>query len=76
MGLNVLPKATALAKAIQGGDTLYLLSRSWRTPIYGDEGPQVTQQEINAARDFLGSSVVCARGSPHACPVNDKPAPQ
>ena len=63
---------TRYTKAIQGGVTLYLLSRSWRTPAYGDEGPPLPPQAIQEARDFLGSSVVCASGGVHPCPAGDK----
>jgi len=63
-------------KAIQGSATLYLLSRSWRTQIYGDEGPNVTPQMIDAAKSFLGSAVVCASTGQHPCPAGDNPAKQ
>jgi hypothetical protein len=60
-------------KAIQGGDTLYLLSRAWRTPMYGDSGPQLPPSVIDEARNFLGSSVVCVpTAGQHPCPAGDK----
>lgn len=62
-------------KAIQGGDTLYLLSRSWRTPVYAEDGPPLPPSVINEARDILGSAVVCAPSAgQHPCPAGDRPA--
>lgn len=60
-------------KAIQGGDTLYLLSRAWRTPMYGDQGPRLPPSAMEEARSFLGSAVVCVpSASQHPCPAGDK----
>jgi hypothetical protein len=60
-------------KAIQGGDTLYLLSRAWRTPMYGDQGPPVSSSAVEEARNFLGSAVVCVPSTAqHPCPAGDK----
>ena len=63
-------------KAIQGGETLYLLSRAWRTPVYDDAGPQIDPSELKAVKDFLGSSVVCASTGQHPCPTGDNAGPQ
>jgi hypothetical protein len=63
-------------KAIQGGNTLYLLSRAWRTPVYDDAGPQIDSSELQSVKDFLGSSVVCASEGQHPCPAGDNPGPQ
>jgi hypothetical protein len=55
-------------KAVQGYDTLYLLSRSWRTAPFANGAPPVTQQDAEAAVAFLTTSVVCAESANHPCP--------
>ena len=62
---------TRFTKAIQGGSTLYILTRAWRTAPYGDKGPPLSADVLAEAREFLGSSVVCADNTPHACPATD-----
>lgn len=62
---------TRYTKAIQGSETLYLLSRSWRTQVYGDEGPPLSPQAIDGAKNFLGAAVVCASTGQHPCPAGD-----
>jgi len=61
-------------KAIQGGETLYLLSRTWRTTAYDDNGPPVSPSAIEEARVFLGSSVAC-NSAQHPCPKDQAPQP-
>lgn len=55
-------------KAVQGSVTLYLLSRSWRTPSF-TQAPQIRQSDIDDAVGFLTSSVVCANAAQHPCPA-------
>ena len=63
---------TRYTKAVQGSATLYMLSRTWRTPPFA-QAPQIPQSDIDEAIAFLTSSVVCANAAQHPCP---KPAAQ
>ena len=56
-------------KAVQGTNTLYMLTRSWRTKSYVGGTPPIAQQQITEAVAFLSSSVVCADGAAHPCPT-------
>jgi hypothetical protein len=61
---------TRYTKALQSGDTLYVITRLWRTKRYGDEGPNIPPQSIQDAMAFLTSSVICQIGSAaHPCPA-------
>ena len=60
---------TRYTKAIQGSDTLYLLTHAWRTPPFSESGPALSPQTIEAVVTFLTSSVVCANGAQHPCPT-------
>ncbi|MDX2143749.1 MAG: hypothetical protein SFV19_10370 [Rhodospirillaceae bacterium] len=61
---------TRYSKAIQGNQRLYILTRAWRTPAYGDEGPEIPQRELEDAVAFLTASIVCADGdAKHPCPA-------
>jgi hypothetical protein len=62
-------------KAVQGQDSLYLLSWAWRTAPFPSGAPPVTQQQIEEAVDFLKTSVVCANSPAHPCP-GAAPAPK
>ena len=66
---------TRYTKAIQGGQTLYLLSRTWRTAAYGDDGPPISAEAIEDARAFLGSTVACANSPQHPCPKDEPKLP-
>ncbi len=60
---------THYTKAIQGAGALYILSRIWRTPAYGKQGPNILPREIDGAVAFLTSSVVCDANSKQSpCP--------
>jgi len=60
---------TRYTKAVQGGLTLYMLSRAWRTPVYGDEGPQIPPRSTEDAMAFLTTAVVCVpNNAEHPCP--------
>ncbi|MCB2106945.1 MAG: hypothetical protein KDE14_04550 [Rhodobacteraceae bacterium] len=60
---------TRYSKAIQGETRVYVLTRAWQTPVYGDQGPDIPQRDIEDAVAFLTTAVVCADGDPnHACP--------
>jgi len=60
---------TIYTKAIQGGQALFILTRAWRMPPFGDDGPTtLSRQESNDAVSFLSSAVLCADSSPHPCP--------
>ncbi len=56
-------------KAVQGYATMYLLSRSWRVQPYTTGTPPVPAAEIEAAVQFLTTSVVCAQSPQHPCPT-------
>lgn len=56
-------------KAVQGYGTLYLLSRSWRTQPFANGAPPVPKSQIDAAVNFLTTSVVCAESAQHPCPT-------
>jgi len=60
---------TRYTKAIQGQNRVYLLTRAWRTPAYGDEGPEIPRREMEDAMAFLTTSVACAdNDTEHPCP--------
>lgn len=59
-------------KAVQGKEAMYLLSQVWRTPVYPDGTPPVTQQQADEAVAFLSSAVVCADSADHPCPAAAK----
>lgn len=60
---------TQYTKAIQGESALYVLSRLWRTPAFGGDGPAIAPAAINDGVAFLTTSIVCVPGSDaHPCP--------
>jgi len=62
---------TQYTKAIQGQRTLYVLSRLWRTPAFGGDGPAIDATAISDAVAFLTTSIVCVPGSAdHPCKTN------
>jgi hypothetical protein len=61
---------TRYTKAVQGANTLYLLSRAWRTASFDDGQPPIGQQQVDEAVAFLTSSVVCANAAQHPCPAS------
>lgn len=63
---------TQYTKAIQGESALYVLSRLWRTPAFGGDGPAIPAAAINDGVAFLTTSVACVpNSSTHPCP-NDR----
>lgn len=62
---------TQYTKAIQGTNGLYVVSRIWRTPAFGDDGPAIDARDIGDGVAFLTTSIVCIPGSAeHPCPAN------
>ncbi|MDX2221898.1 MAG: hypothetical protein SFV21_04060 [Rhodospirillaceae bacterium] len=60
---------TRYTKAIQGDGRVYVLTRAWRTPAYGDEGPAIAPRAIEDAVAFLSTSIACNDGdAQRACP--------
>jgi hypothetical protein len=60
---------TRYTKAIQGGQRVYILTRAWRTPAYGDEGPDIPKRAIEDAMAFLTTTVACGdNDARHPCP--------
>lgn len=67
---------TRYTKAIQGDARVYVLSRAWRTPAYGDEGPAIAPRAIEDAVAFLSTSIACNDGdAQRACPQPSPGAP-
>lgn len=63
---------THYTKAIQGETALYVLSRRWRSPAFGGDGPAIDPAAVNDGVAFLTTSVVCVPNSQtHPCP-NDQ----
>lgn len=61
---------TRYTKAIQSGDTLYVITRLWRTKNYDDKGPDIPPQSVQDAMGFLTTTVICQAGSSeHPCPA-------
>jgi hypothetical protein len=61
---------TRYTKAIQGRDTLYVITRLWRTKAYDKSDPNIAPRDIQDAMAFLTSAVVCQDGSTaHPCPA-------
>lgn len=59
---------THYTKAIQGSTSLYVLTRIWRTPAFGGDGPALSASTINDGVAFLTTAVVCVPGSEnHPC---------
>lgn len=59
---------TQYTKAIQGQSSLYVLSRIWRTPTFGQDGPSIAIQSVNDVVAFLTTSIVCVpRSEVHPC---------
>ncbi len=59
---------TQYTKAIQGETALYVLSRVWRTPAFGGDGPAIEAEAINDGVAFLTTSIVCVpNSSNHPC---------
>lgn len=59
---------TQYTKAIQGETALYVLSRIWRTPAFGGDGPAIDPANINDGVAFLTTSIVCVPNSAdHPC---------
>jgi hypothetical protein len=66
---------TIYTKAIQGTQELFILSRSWRMPPFGDDGPTgLSRQVSNDAISFLSSATLCTDGPPHPCPSPESPS--
>ena len=64
---------TRYTKAIQSGDTLYVITRIWRTKNYDDKGPNIAPQSIQDAMGFLTGAVICQKGSTqHPCPAGTR----
>jgi len=60
---------TRYTKAIQGETALYVLSRLWRTPAFGGDGPAIAPAAINDGVAFLTTSVACVpKSDAHPCP--------
>lgn len=60
---------TRYTKVIQSGDTLYVVTRLWRTKKYDDKGPDIPPQSIQEGTQFLITTVICQAGSSqHPCP--------
>jgi hypothetical protein len=61
---------TRYTKAIQAQDTLYVITRLWRTKAYDKGEPSIAPRDIQDAVAFLSSSVVCRDGSAQRpCPT-------
>jgi hypothetical protein len=61
---------TRYTKAIQGRQRVYIVTRAWRTPAYGDQGPDLPQRELEDAVAFLTTTVACTDGdAKHPCPA-------
>lgn len=59
---------TQYTKAIQGQTALYVLSRLWRTPPFGGDGPSIKAQAISDGVAFLTTSIVCVpESAEHPC---------
>jgi len=59
---------THYTKAIQGSTSLYVLTRIWRTPAFGGDGPALSASTINDGVAFLTTAVVCVPNSEnHPC---------
>ncbi|MBL8629920.1 MAG: hypothetical protein JNM81_09850 [Rhodospirillaceae bacterium] len=64
---------TRYTKAIQGSQRMYILTRAWRTPAFGDNGPEIPQRALEDAVAFLTTTVACSDDdSKHACPATSK----
>lgn len=64
---------TRYTKVIQSGDTLYVITRLWRTKKYDDNGPDISPQSIQEGTQFLITTVICQKGSPqHPCPAGTR----
>lgn len=60
---------TVYAKAIQGVETLYVVTRSWRTAPFAGEGPPIPSGSIQDGLAFLTTTVICDDQNPaHPCP--------
>ena len=65
---------TRYTKAIQGAEGLYLLTQIWRTPPFGNQGLNISKQDIESGMAFLTSSVLCDASAAHPCPArSDRP---
>lgn len=63
---------TRYTKAIQGAERVYILTRAWRTPAFGDDGPDIPKRELEDAVAFLTASIACSDGSAeHPCPPHE-----
>jgi hypothetical protein len=68
---------TRYTKAIQSTDTLYVITRAWRSKAYGDSGPELPEKSVQEGLAFLTNTVVCERGSTiHPCPKSDAGPPK
>ncbi len=64
---------TRYTKAIQSGDTLYVITRLWRTKSFDDKGPDIPPPAIQDAMAFLTTTVVCRSGSTERpCPTRSR----
>lgn len=65
---------TRYTKAIQGDARVYILTRAWRTPAYGEQGPDMPRRELEDAMAFLTTAVACVDGdATHPCPATSAP---
>jgi hypothetical protein len=65
---------TRYTKAIQSHGSLFVITRTWRTKAYGDDGPPISPAAVQEAIGFLSSSVVCEPNSAeHPCPATAPP---
>lgn len=61
---------TRYTKAIQGETALYVLTRIWRTPAFGEDGPAINAAAANDGIAFLTTSIVCVpKSTGHPCGV-------
>lgn len=64
---------TQYTKAIQGDTSLYVLSRIWRTPAFGEDGPALSSATINDGVAFLTTAIACVPDSEnHPCTPKDQ----
>lgn len=68
---------TRYTKAIQGDNRVYILTRAWRTPAYGEQGPDIPKREIQDAMALLTTTTACVDGAakrPCTTPASPPPA--
>lgn len=70
---------TRYTKAIQGGSRVYILTRAWRTPAFGEQGPDIPKREIEDAMALLTTTIACVDGAaknPCTTPPSPPSTPQ